>query len=477
MALKLYNTLTRKKEVFKPLVEGEVRVYNCGPTVYDFAHIGNFRAYVFADLLRRYLEYSGYNVRQVMNITDVGHMTTDADEGEDKLEVGAKREKMDPWQLAEKYMNAFFEDRDRLNIQHADVYPRATEQKHIDAMIDMIKKLIDNGLAYEVNGCVYYDVTKFPAYGRLSGNTLEDLEAGKRVEVNPDKRNPQDFALWVTDPNHIMQWDSPWGRGYPGWHIECSAMSIRHLGETLDIHTGGEDNIFPHHECEIAQAEGATGKTFVKYWMHARFLLVDGRKMSKSAGNFYTIRNLVEKGYDPIDIRFALLSTHYRQQLNFTLEGIDAAHESRRRLKDFVENTIWRPVCEDPAWDVEAACKKVKDDFQKAMDDDLNISAALGAIFDFIRDANSRAVEKDAQAAIDTVLDFDRVLGVLKETKEMPPETVALTEEYRKVRKAGDYAASDKIRAKIESQGITVKDNPDGSTSLSAPSMTIKIIK
>ncbi len=461
MALRLFNTLTRKKEEFTPLHEGEVRMYNCGPTVYDFAHIGNFRSYIFADLLKRYLEYRGYKVRQVMNITDVGHLTEDVNEGEDKMELGAKREKLDPWQIAEKYMNAFFEDRDRLNISHAEVYPRATE--YVPKMIAMVEKLIENGHAYEVNGCVYYDVTTFPSYGQLSGNTLSDLEAGKRIEVHPDKRNPQDFALWVTDPKHLMKWESPWGEGYPGWHIECCAMSTDILGNTLDIHTGGEDNIFPHHECEIAQAEGATGEKFVRTWMHARFLLVDGRKMSKSLGNFYTLRNLEEKGHNPLDIRYELLSTHYRQQLNLTAGGLESAAAGRKRLHDFLVNMA-DVNKEDESGEVEAIAQKAKAAFTEALDDDLNVSAALGVVFDFVHDVNrAHPGMREAALAADTMRGFDRVLGVLDEGgDDIPQEILDAVQARENARKNKDFAGADRIRDELLGKGYTIEDTPDG---------------
>jgi len=265
----VFNTMTRTKQEFIPLTEGLVRMYHCGPTVYNFATIGNFRAFILADLLRRYFEFKGLRVEQVMNLTDVGHMTSDADEGEDKLEKSAREQKKDPYEIAEFYTQAFFNDIDALRIVRAHHYPKATE--HVPEMIELIRKLLDRGHAYISGNNIYYDISTFPEYGKLSGNTLAKLQAGARIEINPEKKSPHDFALWKSDPHHIMQWDSPWGRGFPGWHLECSAMSMKYLGNTLDIHTGGEDNIFPHHECEIAQSEGATGETFVRYWMHTRF--------------------------------------------------------------------------------------------------------------------------------------------------------------------------------------------------------------
>ena len=338
--LKVYNTLTGKKEEFKPLDNKIVTMYNCGLTVYDYAHIGNLRAYTFADILRRYLEYKGFVVKQVMNFTDVGHMFEDVDIGKDKMEETAKREKKDPWSIAEFYIKAFLEDSKAMNFEEPMVRPRATE--HIKEMIDLIERLIRNGYAYVVNGSVYYDVAKFKNYGSLSGNTIEKLKtgAGGRVEFNSDKKNQFDFALWINDPKHIMNWKSPWcEKGYPGWHIECSAMSMKYLGKTIDIHTGGEDNIFPHHEAEIAQSEGATDEQFVRYWMHVRHLLVNSEKMSKSLGNFYTLKDLLKKGYSAKALRYLMLSANYRTSLNFTEGSLKNAEKTVNGLIDFVDKT------------------------------------------------------------------------------------------------------------------------------------------
>ncbi|MFO7900273.1 MAG: cysteine--tRNA ligase [Planctomycetota bacterium] len=464
MPLTFYNTLTNRKEEFEPLEPGVVRMYNCGPTVYMFAHIGNFRAFMLADLLRRYLEYKGLDVRQVMNITDVGHLTDDADEGEDKLEQAARREKTDPWQIAESYTRAFFEDLDALNIRRATHYPKATD--HIDEMIEMVERLLRNGHAYEVNGCVYYDVTTFPDYGRLSGNTLERLQAGARLSVNPDKRNPHDFSLWVTDPDHVMKWESPWGVGYPGWHLECSTMSQKYLGETIDIHTGGEDNIFPHHECEIAQAEGATGRPFVKYWMHVRHLFVEGEKMSKSLGNFYTLRDLLEKGLAPMAIRYALLSAQYRQPLNFTFDAVESAAGAVDRLTEFVRNMeAATGEAEDPQ--VDALIEQMNADFEREMDDDLNIAPALAHVFEFIRQVYKLEVgAADGRKCADAVRRIDTVLGVLPQAgegeEELDDEVEALIAERQKARADGDYARADAIRDQLAARGITLKDTPDG---------------
>ncbi|RKY13349.1 MAG: cysteine--tRNA ligase, partial [Planctomycetota bacterium] len=399
---------------------------------------------------------------QVMNITDVGHMTTDADEGEDKLEVAAKRERKDPYSIARFYEASFFEDVDALRIRRAHHYPRATE--HIPEMIALIEKLLKKGYAYKAADGVYFDVTKFEGYGKLSGNTLERLMAGARVAVNPNKRNPYDFALWKFDPKHLMQWDAPWGRGFPGWHIECSAMSMKYLGETFDIHTGGEDGIFPHHECEIAQSEAATGKPFVRFWLHVRFLLVDGQKMSKSLGNFYTVKDILKKGYSGRVLRYVLMSTHYRKNLNFTFEGLDAAKAAIERMENFVLSMQdVAGASDDPA--VDEALKKAEKDFVEAMDDDIEISAALAAIFEMIRAVNrARPSQKQAQKAIRLMHRFDEVLGVLdvERKKEVPEEVLELVRRRHEARKAKDYATADAIREQVRKLGYLIEDTPKG---------------
>jgi len=459
----LFNTLTKRKEPFVPIKTGKVGIYNCGPTVYNFATIGNFRAFIFADVLRRALEYFGYEVIQVMNITDVGHMVDDADEGEDKMAKAAKREKKDPWRIAEFYMNAFFEDIDALGIQRAHHYPRATE--HVSDMIAVVEKLLEKGHAYEVNGNVYYDVDTFEAYGRLSGNTLESLHAGARIEVNPEKKHPYDFALWKQDPRHIMQWESPWGRGFPGWHIECTAMSSKYLGEQFDIHTGGEDNIFPHHECEIAQAEGAFGKRpVVKYWAHTRFLLVDGQKMSKSLGNFYTLRDLTEKGFDRMAIRYLLMSTHYRQPLNFTLDGVRAAGEAIRRLKDF-RLRLRDAAAEEDNPELFPVLEQGRKGFDAALADDLNTSAALAALFDMVREVNKLELSRaDAEKALSLLTRFDHVMGVLgdDEPESLDAEVEGLIRERDAARAAHNFETADSIRSDLRGRGIILEDSPTG---------------
>lgn len=468
--LRLYNTLTKKKEIFRPLKKGVVTMYNCGLTVYDYAHIGNLRAFTFADILRRYLEYKGFKVKQVMNFTDVGHMFEDVDIGEDKMEAAAKREKKDPWSIADFYIKAFLEDSQKMNFEEPTARPRATE--HIDEMTAITQKLIEKNCAYVVNGSVYFDVTKFRDYGKLSGNTIEKLKAGAggRVKFNPDKRNQFDFALWINDPRHIMNWESPWcEKGYPGWHIECSVMAMKYLGETIDIHTGGVDNLFPHHENEIAQSEAATGKKFVSYWLHNEHLLVEGGKMAKSLGNFYTLRDLLAKGYDPKAIRYLLMSTHYRQQLNFTFEGLEAAENAVDRLTNFVYRLM----------DAEGrGCgEKIKElmsdaqrHFEEAMDDDLNISVALAALFDFVRDANKlvndNMLSKDeAEEVYQLMMKFDKVLGVIGEIEreeKLPKEAEELIRKREEARRAEDWETADRIREQLRSMGVLIEDTPQG---------------
>jgi cysteinyl-tRNA synthetase len=481
MPLELYNTLTRSKEVFEPLQPGKVRMYNCGPTVYSFAHIGNFASFLLADLLRRYLEYSGYEVMQVMNITDVGHLTDDdaADaQGEDKLEKKAREEKKDPWEIARFYEQTFHEDRRRLNVRDAHVYPRATE--HIPEMVAMIEELLDQGLAYEVEGQVYFSIDRFPRYGVLSGNTTQELLAGHRVEVDPQKRNPLDFTLWKKDPRHIMQWVSPWGRGFPGWHIECSAMSRKYLGEVFDIHTGGEDNIFPHHECEIAQSSGGVDRIFARYWIHRRHILVDKKKMAKSAGNFYAIRDLIAKGYQGAEIRYLILSAHYRSQLNFTFEGLAAGREALRKLREFEANALSLPERAGEA----VAVEKVRDlaaaadaRFRSALDDDLNVSEALAQVHGFVSEAYRAMVGRSSgSTAVAQLRRWDEVLGVLSVgtgsqtagKPEDPSEGLSEAEVERLLRErdaarvARDFREADRIRDFLRARGIAIKDSPEG---------------
>ncbi len=449
---------------------GEVRMYNCGPTVYDYAHVGNLRSFLMADVLRRLLEARGYTVRQVLNITDVGHMTQDdlRDSGEDKMAVAAKRLGKDPWEVARHFTVAFFEDLKALNFLEAEAYPRATET--IPEMIAMVERLVEKGHAYVVGGNVYFDVSTFPEYGRLSGNTVENLKAGARLEVNPEKRHPADFALWKSDPNHIMQWDSPWGRGFPGWHIECSVMAQAILGEQIDIHTGGEDNRFPHHECEIAQSEAATGKTFARYWLHGAYLQVGGEKMSKSKGNFFTLRDLLQKGYDPLAIRSALISVHYRQPMNLTLEGIAEAAKNLERVHELLRKMGGEDTVLDRSA-VAAATKRARREFDAAMDDDMNISPARAAVLGLVGEVNRVGLPlstADANLVRETFSYFDGILGTglvdAEEADELSAEIEALIEARNAARKARDFAESDRIRDELAARGIILEDGPAGTT-------------
>jgi cysteinyl-tRNA synthetase len=477
--IRFYNTLTKRKEDFEPLVPGKVRMYHCGPTVYAPAHIGNMTAFLLGDLLRRTLELFGYDVLQVMNITDVGHMTRDdvADcGGEDRLERRAREQGLTPWDLARKYTWLFVRDLELLGIKAAHVNPRATE--FVPEMIAIIERLVAKGLAYQVpGGDVYFDVTKFPAYGRLSGNTLEQLEAGARVEVREEKRHPADFALWKVDPKHIMQWDSPFGRGFPGWHIECSAMSMRFLGETFDIHTGGEDNIFPHHECEIAQSEGATGKPFVRHWLHTRFLLVEGKKMAKREGNFFTLGDLVDRGFKPREVRYLLLSTHYRSQANFTFEGLRAARAALARLDELRERVEQaRALIGMSDMRVAEACRAARDAFYLALGDDLNVSEALAALFNLVREVNRATFTSgDVDIILRTLRCIDSVLGVIFVAEEKPAASTASVspdwaraEELKKrrddARKRRDFGEADRLRHELAALGFVIKDKPDGTS-------------
>jgi cysteinyl-tRNA synthetase len=486
MTIKFYNTLSRKKEEFKPVNENEVKMYNCGPTVYSDPHIGNLRAFLFADLIRRTLELEGYKVKQVMNITDVGHLTGDDDEtGEDKIEKQARKEKLDPWKLTEKYANLFFEDLDKVKIKKAFAYPKATD--HVKEMIEITKELIKKGYAYEAGGNVYFDISKFEEYSKLSKIKLEELRQGERAVKDPNKRSQFDFALWFSNSkhtNHIMQWESPWGTGYPGWHIECSAMSMKYLSsvfdqekpdfnkfETIDIHTGGEDNIFPHHESEIAQTKCATGKDFSNFWMHTRHLIINGEKMGKSLGNFYTLEDLQKKGYSFEAIRFAMLSTHYRQQMNLTFKSIDAAKQNIDRIQELIYKLL--DIKEDDVSIFQDLINDYRDQFRDALCDDLNVSEALGITNKFITEINKLLAEDklsavDAGFALNYFSDFNKIFDVLKFEKDIIPEKVLNLAELRKDAKSKkDYAVADNLRDQIKELGYIVKDSKDGSYSIS----------
>jgi len=479
MDVQIYNTMTRHKETFRPIEPGKVGMYHCGPTVYDQAHIGNMRTYVMADLIRRTFEYLGYKVQQVMNITDVGHLTSDADEGEDRMLVGARRTGRDPWEIAEHFAHLFFEDTGALNILRPHVVCKATE--HIPEMIALVQRLEALGYTYEIGDGVYFDVGRFPNYGRLSRQTLDGMRAGARVEVNPEKHHPADFALWrKATPEHIMQWDSPWGHGYPGWHIECSVMSMKYLGETLDIHTGGEDHIGTHHENEIAQSEAATGKPFVNYWIHGRFLRwhkdvngngngngngnEDDRRMSKSSGEFLVVGDLAARGFDPLDFRYHCLTASYRVPLTFSWAGLESAADGLRRLRENVRRltgeTRDAAVTDPPL--------ALADRFRAAIADDLNAPGALAVTWEAVHQANRATDVAEKRALLDLALDFDRVLGLgladasAAGDEPLPSDVAALIQQREAARAARDWPTADALREVIRQQGYEVEDTPSG---------------
>lgn len=455
--LKIYNTLTRKKEDFRTIKEGKVCMYSCGPTVYSFAHIGNLRTYVFMDLFRRVLKYDGYKIKGVMNITDVGHLTSDEDEGEDKMEKASREQKKSPYEIAEFYAGVFFEDLAKLNIGRPEIVEKITD--HIPETIAYVQELLDKGYAYEIDDGIYFDIGKFPEYGKLSRLNLEEQQAGARVEVNSQKRHPADFALWKkAEPNHIMQWESPWGMGYPGWHIECSALSRKYLGFPFDVHTGGVDHIPVHHENEIAQNEALAGKKTVNYWVHGDFMLVNNGKMSKSLGNTYTISDLEKRGYSAMDFRYFCLNAHYRKKLNFTFDGMDGAKVSYARLLGALYQ---HKTCS--AKTDESVIKAYKDEFVEAINDDLNVPRALGVLWKAVKEPKSRDI-------YDLALDFDKVLGLSLDKArpeeqpkvEAPAEVVALAEQRVAAKKEKNYALADELRAKITAAGYQVTDTKEG---------------
>jgi cysteinyl-tRNA synthetase len=458
--LRFFNTLTRHKETFVPLEEGKVKMYTCGPTVWDYAHIGNFRAFLFEDLLKRWLEYHGFIVSHVMNLTDV----------DDKTIRGSQKKSVRLDQYTEHFAKAFFEDIKALNIKLADRYPKATE--HITEMVRLIKRLLVKGYAYKgEDGSSYYSVKKFRNYGKLSGIKLKELKIGARVKSDEyTKEEAQDFALWKAwaPEDKDVYWETDLGKGRPGWHIECSAMSMHYLGETFDIHCGGIDNIFPHHENEIAQSEAATGKKFVRYWMHNEHLLVEGKKMAKKFGNFYTLRDLLSQACDPVMIRYLLLSTHYRQQLNFTFEGLESAKAAVERLRNFVRR-LRNVTTEKRTAPVAEMLHLLKENFGSAMDDDLNISVALGFLFDFVRDVNNLIDEEalargQAEAIAAFMADIDKVLGVIGEFKSkiLSEEAEKLIAEREEARKVKDWETADKLRIRLKEIGVIVEDTSAG---------------
>ena len=457
--MKLYNTLSRSKEEFIPIKPGKAGMYSCGPTVYNYAHIGNMRTYVFMDVLRRTLEAYGYKVKSVMNITDVGHLTSDADEGEDKMARAAQEQKKTPWEIAQYYTDVFFKDLQALNIKRPNLTPKATE--HIKEMLDFVQALAARGYGYETDDGIYFDISKFPDYGKLSGNDLEAQLAGARVEVNQQKRHPADFALWKKAPKeHIMQWESPWGMGYPGWHIECSAMSRKYLGDTFDLHTGGVDHIPGHHENEIAQSEALLGHPAVHYWMHGEFMMVDGGKMSKSLGNTYTISDLISRGYSPLAFRYLCLNAHYRSKLNFTWEAMSGAQVSYIRLLEGAYRHKNAPSSPQAALLAQDAWEQ----FLEAAGDDLNIPKALGVAWTLIR-SNIKSAD-----IYDALLKMDGILGLnlaqyepeQQQDEPLPAEIAQLAEERQKARANKDWALSDNLREELRAKGYEAVDSKEG---------------
>ena len=453
MELKLYNTLSKQKEVFKPINDDKVRMYSCGPTVYYYAHIGNLRTYLFMDNLRRVLKYNGYNLLHAMNITDVGHLVSDADEGEDKMAVAAKRENKDPYEIAEFYTNRFMEDLKKLNIGKPEIICKATE--HIKEMEEYVLQIIKNGYTYETENTIYFDTSKLDKYGLLSNIKVEEQKAGARVDFDKEKKNVTDFALWIKAPeNHIMKWDTFWGKCYPGWHIECSAMGRKYLGNHFDIHTGGIDHIPIHHENEIAQSKGCTGKIPANFWMHSEFLLIDGGKMSKSLNNVYTISDLEAKGFSAMDYRMFNFTSHYRNKLNFTWDSLESAKIALNRLKEGYQKH------EEGIEQVsDEKIEGYKQKFNEAINDDLNMPLAMSVVWEVIKENN-----KSKQYA-ELLRKFDEVLGLEINKKveiELPEEVKKLVEERKLARLNKDWAKSDELRDKIDQMGYSVKDTKDG---------------
>ena len=488
MGLQLYNSLTRRKEEFEPLEKGKVGIYVCGPTVYGHAHLGHAKSYVSFDLLVRYLRYLGYNVTYVQNITDVGHLTDDADEGDDKIAEAAKKEKKHPMALAEYYTRSFFEDMDALNCVRPDISPRASG--HITEQIDLVKTLLEKGFAYEVNSSVYFDVSKFEDYGKLSGRKIEEMIAGARVEVSQEKKNPADFALWKkAEPNHIMQWPSPWGMGYPGWHLECSVMSMKYLGKTIDIHGGGLENQFPHHECEIAQSEAANGVQFVRYWVHNNMVTVDSQKMGKSLNNFITLKQAfsgahekLTRSYGPLAIRQLILNSHYRSPLDFSDAALFAAQSGNNKITETVLALRKKMVSaseSQPDPQVTEQLIQLREKFEAAMNDDLNTSVALSVMFELVRLTQKLLDDGKTTIATFNLVDvlFNRIggdcLGIIKDgyssvgtaDEELLNKLVnILIEQRNEARKQKDFTGADGLRNKLDEIGIVLEDKPDGTT-------------
>jgi cysteinyl-tRNA synthetase len=460
--IELYNTATRKLERFTPQVAGEVSLYTCGPTVYDYQHIGNYSAYVRWDTLVRVLQENGYAIDWVMNITDVGHLVSDADEGEDKLEKGARREGKSAWDVAKFYMEDFMLGVQALNIQTPTHVVRATD--HIVEQIALIKTLEDKGYTYIIDDGVYFDTSKFKEYGKLAHLDISHLQAGARVEINTQKRQPADFALWKFTPagqKREMEWDSPWGKGFPGWHIECSAMSMKYLGDTLDIHTGGIDHLPVHHVNEVAQSESATGKQFARYWLHNNHILVEGSKISKSLGNGILLHNLAQQGYDALDVRMLLLQSHYRTQSNFTMNGLAAARQRRQALQAFADLRF--QTIEGGELDTMSFEETRRVMFEE-LNEDLHTPEALAALSDLVSTAEASLVAPEATPAMTEFVAFlDRTLGLkLGESSDITADQKQLITERDNARLAKDFAQADRIRRELQGQKIELRDTPVG---------------
>lgn len=459
--MRVYNTLKRQVEEFKPLSDNTVKIYTCGPTVYHYVHIGNLRTFIFEDFLEKAMTFLGYKVIRVMNITDVGHLTSDSDEGDDKMELGANREGKNVWEIAEFYIKAFKKDMNELNCKIPDLLPRATD--HIKEMIELIRVLEEKGYTYRTSDGIYYDTSKFADYHKLMGRAnMEGIKEGARIEFNKEKKNPTDFALWKFSPTDVkrqMEWDSPWGKGFPGWHIECSAMSMKYLGETLDIHCGGIDHIQVHHTNEIAQSEAATGKNFANYWMHAEFLVLsNNEKMSKSADNFLTLSLIKEKGFLPLEYRYFCALAHYRKQLEFSFSGLESAKNGYRHLKNSVEEIIEKSDSSKVrAVDTGNIYYK---NFVDAISSDLNIPKALSILWDTVRDKDLSYEER-----LSLISEFDKVLSfdLVKKTEEViSDEIYELVKKRNDFKKNKDYKKADEIRDLIKQKGYIIEDTPKG---------------
>lgn len=465
MHLQFYNSLTKKIEVFQSKDPGKVRLYNCGPTVYKRQHLGNWRRYLFADFLRRTLEHFGYEVRDITNITDVGHLIGDIDQGEDKLEKAAKEQKVSPQEIADKQIKLFKQDLAALNIEPAHLYPRASQ--HVPQMIALIKRLLVSGHAYKTSDGIYFSVETFPEYGKLSGNRLQDLKQGARVAVRSEKKHPADFALWKCDAKHLQQWDSPWGKGFPGWHVECSAMSAAYLGDELDVHTGGEDNKFPHHENEIAQSEAASGKSFVRYWLHNAHLQLGGKKMAKREGAPPTLDDLRKQGYSPLAFRLFIFGAHYRHPLDFSWEALDEATQHLEAI-----TALLRRLAELGGIGSNIADATTTALFDAALADDLNTPAAWAVVLGYLKKANSQLDQEGSPTGADeivaTLAYFDAVLGIIEplekklQAETAPAELEQLATEREAARQAGNFSLADELRTRIEVRGYVVEDTPRG---------------